>query len=89
MAYELQSAKLQQQIRNEEMEIEVVERRKQIKVQEKEIVRREKELMAKVRLPAEAEAFRVKQIATGERTRTVARAQAVAHRTKLIGAAEV
>ena len=89
LAYELQSAKLQQQIRNEEMEIEVVERKKQIDVQEKEIIRREKELMAKVRLPAEAEAFRVEQIATGERTKTVANAQAESQKIKLIGGAEV
>ena len=89
LAYELQSAKLQQCIRNEEMEIEVVERRKQIDIQEKEIIRKEKELMAKVKLPAEAEAYRVEQIANGERTKTVAAAQAQAQRTKLIGTAEV
>ncbi|CAG2164786.1 unnamed protein product [Oppiella nova] len=88
LAYELQSAKIQQSIRNEEMEIEVVERRKQIDIQEKEIIRKEKELMGKVKLPAEAEAYRLETIATGDRYKTVATAQAGAQRIKLIGAAQ-
>ncbi|XP_054158257.1 flotillin-2-like [Oppia nitens] len=88
LAYELQSARIQQSIRNEEMEIEVVERRKQIDIQEKEIQRREKELMAQVKLPAEAEAYRVETVASGARAATVSTAQAEAQRIKLIGAAE-
>ena len=71
------------------MEIEVVERKKEIDIQEKEIQRKEKELMAKVKLPAEAEAFRVEQIASGQRTKTVAEAQAQSQKIKLIGSAEV
>lgn len=58
---------MKQKIRSEEIEIEVVERRKQIAIQEKEILRKEKELSATVRLPAEAEAFRVEMIAQGKR----------------------
>ena len=42
LAYELQGAKEKQRIRSEEMEIEVVERRKQIEVEEKEILRKDK-----------------------------------------------
>jgi len=49
------------------MEIEVVERRKQIEVEEKEILRKEKELIAIVRRPAEAEAYRMELIAEGNR----------------------
>jgi len=49
------------------MEIEVVERRKQIEVEEKEIARKEKELIAIVRRPAEAEAYRMELIAEGSR----------------------
>lgn len=58
---------MKQKIRSEEIEIEVVERRKQIAIQEKEILRKEKELCATVRLPAEAEAFKVEMIAQGKR----------------------
>jgi len=89
LAYELQSAKVQQSIRNEEMEIEVVERKKLIDVQDKEILRKEKELVSSVKLPAESEAYKVEMIATGKRTQTVAAAQAQAQRIKLIGASEV
>ena len=49
------------------MEIEVVERRKLIEVEEKEIMRKEKELIATVKRPAEAEAFRMEAIAEGSR----------------------
>ena len=63
----MQGAKEKQKIRSEEMEIEVVERRKQIEVEEKEIARKEKELIAVVRRPAEAEAYRMELIAEGSR----------------------
>merc|ERR1719464_1711560 len=43
LAYELQAAKIQQKIRNEEIQIQVVERRKQIEIEEQEIKRKEKE----------------------------------------------
>lgn len=87
MAYELQAAKIQQKIRNEEIQIQVqqsncnvqigiiklifikkvVERRKQIEIEEQEIRRKEKELMSTVKLPAEAEAYKVQTIAEGKR----------------------
>ena len=63
----MQGAKEKQKIRSEEIEIEVVERRKQIEVEEKEIMRREKELISTVKRPAEAEAYKVEQLAQGHR----------------------
>ncbi|KAA0201957.1 hypothetical protein HAZT_HAZT001426 [Hyalella azteca] len=88
LAYELQAAKLKQNIRNEEIQIEVVERRKQIEVEEQEINRKEKELMATIKLPAEAESYRLETIAQGKRTQTVETARAEAERIKRIGEAE-
>ena len=44
-----------------------MERRKDIAVEEKEILRKEKELTAMIRLPAEAEAYRLEMIAQGKR----------------------
>ncbi|KAH9636935.1 hypothetical protein HF086_016874 [Spodoptera exigua] len=88
LAYELQAAKIKQKIRNEEIQIEVVERRKQIEVEQQEILRREEELKAMVRLPAEAEAFRLQAIAEGKRTQTVEGAKADAERIKVLGLAE-
>lgn len=67
LAYELQAAKIKQKIRNEEIQIEIVERRKQIEVESKEVQRKERELNATVRLPAEAESYRVQTIAEGKR----------------------
>merc|ERR1712024_406231 len=88
LAYELQAAKIQQKIRNEEIQIQVVERRKQIEIEEQEIRRKEKELMSTVKLPAEAEGYKVQTIAEGKRTQTVEGARAEAERVRLIGASE-
>ncbi|XP_050408143.1 flotillin-2 [Patella vulgata] len=88
LAYRLQAAKEKQRIRAEEIEIEVVERRKQIDVEEKEILRKEKELIATVKRPAEAQAYKMGMIAEGQRTQTVEAARADAEKTRLIGGAE-
>merc|ERR1719232_1318886 len=88
MAYELQAAKIQQRIRNEEIQIQVVERRKQIEIEEQEIKRKEKELISTVRLPAEAEAYKVQTVAEGNRTKTVEAARAEGEKIRLIGGAE-
>ena len=58
LAFELQAAKVKQRLREEEMQIQVVERTQQILVQEQEILRKEKELDATVRRPAAAEKYR-------------------------------
>lgn len=88
LAYELQAAKVKQKIRNEEIQIEVVERRKQIEVEEQEVKRKERELNSTIRLPAQAESYRLETIAEGKRTQTVQNAMAESERIKLIGAAE-
>lgn len=88
LAYELQAAKIRQRIRNEEIQIEVVERKKQIEVEAQEVMRKESELNATVRLPAEAESYRLEIIAEGKRTQTVKNAQAESEKIKLLGTAE-
>lgn len=45
----------------------MVQRKKQIMIEEKEIDRTEKELIATVRRPAEAEAYRMQQVAEGQK----------------------
>lgn len=67
LAYELQRAKEQQKIRLEETEIEVVQRKKQITIEEKEIDRASKELIATVKRPADAEAYKIQQLAEGQK----------------------
>lgn len=88
LAYQLQAARERQSIRQEEIEIEVVERRKLIDVEEKEILRKEKELIATVKRPAEAQAYKVEQLAEGQRKQTVEAAHAEAERIRLIGGSE-
>ncbi|XP_059511415.1 flotillin-2 isoform X3 [Stegostoma tigrinum] len=88
LAYELQGAKEQQKIRQEEIEIEVVQRKKQIDIEEKEITRMDKELIGTVKRPAEAEAFRMQQVAEGHKVKQVLIAQAQAEKIRKIGEAE-
>lgn len=44
-----------------------MERKKQIEVEEKEVARKDKELVATVKRPAEAESYKVETIAQGRR----------------------
>ncbi|XP_034024445.1 flotillin-2-like [Thalassophryne amazonica] len=88
LAYQLQASKEQQKIRLEEIEIQVVQRKKQITIEEKEIDRTEKELIATVKRPAEAEAFKIQQLAEGQKLKKVLIAQAEAEKIKRIGEAQ-
>ncbi|HBY94694.1 MAG TPA: flotillin, partial [Chloroflexi bacterium] len=76
MAYTLQQAILNQQIKAEETQIQVVEKQKQIDVQRQETLRREQELEATVRKPAEAEQYRIQTLANARRFEREAQAQA-------------
>lgn len=84
----MQAAKIRQKIRNEEIQIDIVERRKQIEIECQEVERKDRELQATVKLPADAENYRVQQIAEGKRTQTIEAAKADAERIKKIGMAE-
>ncbi len=90
LAYSLQQNITNQQVKAEEVEVEVVAKRKQIEVQEQEVLRREKELDATVRKPAEAEQFRIQTLAQAKRyqTETEASGQAAATRSVGIGEAD-
>lgn len=50
------------------MQVQVVERTQQIALQEQEIIRKEKELDAKVKKPAEAEKYRLERLAEAHRS---------------------
>lgn len=78
MAYELQAAKTKQRIKEEQMQIKVVERTQEIAVQDQEMVRRERELEATVHRPAAAEKYRLEKIAEANRNRIVLEAEAEA-----------
>jgi len=88
LAYELQKNVMNQAVKAEEVKIQIVEREKSIELQEKEILRREKELDATVRKPAEAEYFRVNRMAEAEKQKLTLEAQGRAEAQKAQGFAE-
>jgi len=88
LAYDLQAAITKQQIKEEEMQIKVIERAQAINVQMQEIRRREKELDATVRKPAEAEKFKVEKIAEANRNRVILEAEAESESIRIRGEAE-
>lgn len=87
-AYEIQASVQQQKIMAEQVRIEQVRKEGEIAVQEAEIIRREKELIATVLRAAEVEKKRIETLAEAERQRQVLQARAVAEQTRLEGEAE-
>lgn len=88
LAYDLQAAKTKQRIKEEQMQIRVIERAQQISLQDQEIVRRERELEAQVQKPADAEKYRLEKLAEANRNRIILEAQAEAEAIQLKGDAE-
>jgi len=87
LAFDLESTRCQQQIAFEEKEVELIERKKQITVQDHEIQRREKEMQANINLVADAEAHRIKEIAAGKRKQIIAQAEADGRSQEIVGRA--
>eukprot|EP00040_Diaphanoeca_grandis_P022204 m.118827 g.118827 ORF g.118827 m.118827 type:complete len:436 (-) comp28701_c0_seq1:47-1354(-) len=87
IAYELQEYKMQQLIKKEEKEIEVVVKGRQIKVEDAEVLRKEKELQATVARPTEAERKRRELLAEADRFVTVEGAKADAEGIRVMGVA--
>jgi flotillin len=90
LAYDLQQNISNQRVKEEEVQIAVVEKRKQIEVQQQEVARREKELEATVRKPAEAEQYRLRTLAEAKKytIETEAEGQAAASRNLGVGEAD-
>jgi len=84
----LQANITNQKVRAEQIQIEVVERQKQILVQEQEALRRERELEATIRKPAEAEQFRIRTLADADRFSIEAHAAGEAEAIRIRGEAE-
>ncbi len=88
MAYTLQQNIENQKIKGESVQIDVVEKQKQIEVQEQEAMRKEKELEATVRKPAEAEQYRIQTLSNAEKYRRETEASGEATATRAMGEAE-
>ncbi len=88
LAGTLQERIVNQKIRAEEVQIELIEKQKRIEVQEQEALRMEKELEATVRKPAEAEQYRIQTIASAQKFEMEARAAGEAAAIRARGEAE-
>jgi len=87
-AYEIETNVMQQKVVEESVRVQQVEREAQVKVQEAEIARREKELIATVLKGAEIERQRIETIANAERQRLISEAEGRASSIRAQGEAE-
>jgi len=87
-AYEIETNVMQQKVIEESVRVQQVEREAQVKVQEAEIERRERELIATVLKPAEIERQRIETLANAERQRLMSEAEGRASSIRAQGEAE-
>lgn len=88
LAYMLQQNITNQKVKAEALQVEVIERKKMIEVQEQETIRKERELEATVRRPAEAEQFRIETLANARKYQLEAEAGGQASAIRLEGEAK-
>ncbi|HTX75627.1 MAG TPA: SPFH domain-containing protein [Terracidiphilus sp.] len=87
-AYEIQTNIMQQQVTAEAVKVQQVEKEAQIKVQEAEISRHEKELIATILKEAEVNRSRIETLAAAEKNRLAAEAEGHAAAIRTQGEAE-
>lgn len=80
-AYQLQEAIAKQRVTEERIQVDIVERQKQIELEEKEIARREKQYDAEVKKKADADRYAVEQAAEASKAKELRFAEA--HRFKI------
>ncbi len=87
-AYEIQTNVMQQQVIAEQVKIEQVQKTGQIAVQEAEIQRRERELIATVLKQAEIERRKIEMLAEAQKQKLIFEAEGQAASTRATGEAE-
>jgi len=87
-AYELQTNVMLQQVTAEQVKVQQVEKEGQIKVQEAEILRNEKQLIATVLKASEIERQRIENLANAEKSRLTVEAEGRASAIRAQGEAE-
>lgn len=85
LAYDLQKFKTGQLVKAEEVQVNIVEKQKQIELQQQEILRRQRELEATVQKPADAERYRVETLANARKFQLETEAAGAASATKATG----
>src|SRR5271155_287479 len=87
-AYDIQTNVMQQQLMAEQVKIQQVQKEHEIAVQDAEIQRRERELIATVLKPAEVERRRIETLAEAEKSKLVMEAEGHASAIRAQGEAE-
>lgn len=85
LAYDLQRFKTGQLVKAEEVQVSIIEKQKQIELQQQEILRRQRELEATVQKPADAERYRVETLANARKFQLETEAAGTASATKATG----
>ncbi|WP_077617103.1 flotillin family protein [Bacillus sinesaloumensis] len=87
-AYHLEEARAKQEVTEQQMQIQIIERQKQIELEEKEILRREKQYDSEVKKKADADRYSVVQAAEAEKAKQLAEADANKYRIEAMAKAE-
>jgi flotillin len=85
LAYDLQKFKTGQLVKAEEVQVQIVEKQKQIELQQQEILRKQRELEANVQKPADAERYKVETLANAKKFQLETEAAGAASATKATG----
>ena len=85
LAYDLQKFKTGQLVKAEEVQVSIVEKQKQIELQQQEILRKQRELEATVQKPADAERYKVETLANAKKFQLETEAAGAASATKATG----
>lgn len=87
LAYNIEENKVRQHVEQEKMQVEIVKKKKEIEIAEQELLRKEKELQATIRLQADAEKYGQEKRAEAIKFKDIQEAQAQAESIKLLGEA--
>jgi flotillin len=85
LAYDLQKFKTGQLVKAEEVQVQIIEKQKQIELQQQEILRKQRELEATVQKPADAERYKVETLANARKFQLETEATGAASATKATG----
>jgi flotillin len=85
LAYDLQKFKTGQLVKAEEVQVQIIEKQKQIELQQQEILRKQRELEANVQKPADAERYKVETLANAKKFQLEAEASGAAAASKATG----
>ncbi len=87
-AYHLEEARAKQEVTEQQMQVQIIERQKQIELEEKEIARREKQYDSEVKKKADADRYAVEQAAEADKAKQYAEADANKYRIEAQAKAE-